>query len=112
MASQAYKTSCNEEYIIIGNDALMKCVIPSFVADFVSVVNWEDSEGSMIYANNNFGNDRSHLVLFTPGEDTTNGRTWFCFYQNCKYLESYLKICATRETNFADGQTHRHGVAF
>ena len=25
----------------------MKCVIPSFVADFVSVIQWEDSEGNM-----------------------------------------------------------------
>ena len=24
----------------------MKCVIPSFVADFVSVIQWEDSEGN------------------------------------------------------------------
>ena len=47
MASQIYKTSSHEEYIIIGNDALMKCVIPSFVADFVSVIQWEDSEGNM-----------------------------------------------------------------
>ena len=46
MASQIYKTSSHEEYIIIGNDALMKCVIPSFVADFVSVIQWEDSEGN------------------------------------------------------------------
>ena len=64
MANQAYKTSSNEEYIIIGNDALMKCVIPSFVADFVSVINWEDSEGSLIFSNNNFGNERHH---------------WFCY---------------------------------
>ena len=71
MASQAYKTSSNEEYIIIGNDALMKCLIPSFVADFVSVVNWEDSEGSMIYANNNLGNDRmGHTQVFLIHEKT------------------------------------------
>ena len=46
VASQIYKTSSHEEYIITGNDALMKCVIPSFVADFVSVIQWEDSEGN------------------------------------------------------------------
>ena len=56
MATQAYKTGASEEYIIIGNDALMKCYIPSFVTDFVSVVSWVDSEGSQIFENDNFGN--------------------------------------------------------
>ena len=35
-----------EEYVIVGNDAIMKCKIPSFVADFVSVVNWQDALGN------------------------------------------------------------------
>ena len=35
-----------EEYVIVGNDAIMKCKIPSFVADFVSVVSWQDAEGN------------------------------------------------------------------
>ena len=56
MATQAYKTGASEEYIIIGNDAIMKCNIPSFVTDFVSIVNWEDSEGGLFFKNNNFGN--------------------------------------------------------
>ena len=86
MASQAYKTSSNEEYIIIGNDALMKCVIPSFVADFVAVVNWEDSEGTLIYTNNNFGNDRLKLVMFDMREGTANFRTWFCLLKMFLYF--------------------------
>ena len=86
MASQAYKTSSNEEYIIIGNDALMKCLIPSFVADFVSVVNWEDSEGTLIYTNNNFGNDRSKLVTFDIQEGTANHRLWVCLLKMSIYF--------------------------
>ena len=35
-----------EEYVIVGNDAILKCKIPSFVADFVSVVSWQDAEGN------------------------------------------------------------------
>ena len=85
MASQAYKTSSNEEYIIIGNDALMKCLIPSFVADFVSVVNWEDSEGTLIYTNNNFGNDRSKLVTLDIQEGTPNHRLWVCLLKMSIY---------------------------
>ena len=35
----------------------MKCEVPSFVADFVSVVNWLDSEGGVYFPNNNdYGN--------------------------------------------------------
>ena len=34
------------EPIINGNDAILKCSVPSFVADFVSVVAWIDSEGN------------------------------------------------------------------
>ena len=33
----------HEENVISGNTALVKCFIPSYVADIVSVVNWVDS---------------------------------------------------------------------
>ena len=49
MANQNFKTSSIEEYVIVGNDALMKCIIPSFVSDWVSVVSWEDSEGDVYH---------------------------------------------------------------
>lgn len=29
-----------------GNSAIFKCLIPSFVADFVSVESWVDEEGT------------------------------------------------------------------
>ena len=53
MIQQSYKSGPEEEYVILGNDALMKCKIPSFVADFVSVVSWVDNEGRDIYPKNN-----------------------------------------------------------
>ena len=39
-------------YVIIGNSALFKCEIPSFVTDFVSVVNWSDQEGNDYFMGN------------------------------------------------------------
>lgn len=34
-----------ETYAIVGNDALIKCEVPSFVVDLVKVANWvDDSE--------------------------------------------------------------------
>ena len=35
----------DEEQVMLGNDILLKCDIPSFEADFISVVGWVDSEG-------------------------------------------------------------------
>ena len=36
------------ESVIHGNDAILKCSIPSFVADFVSISGWIDSEGNQL----------------------------------------------------------------
>jgi len=34
--------------VIVGNDALLKCDIPSFVQDFISVDSWVSNEGTSI----------------------------------------------------------------
>lgn len=36
----------NNEHVIKGNSAVIKCSIPSFVADFVSVLSWNDNTGN------------------------------------------------------------------
>ena len=57
MASHLYTTSGgDQEYVIIGNDVLLKCNIPSFVADFVHVTGWVDSEGVGYLVDDKFGN--------------------------------------------------------
>lgn len=35
-----------ETYVIVGNDAIIKCDIPSFVGDLVSAVSWHDNSGN------------------------------------------------------------------
>ena len=57
VASQDYRIGSEEEYVIDGNDALLKCKIPSFVADFVHVVNWKDDKQNILYPNKNYGNE-------------------------------------------------------
>lgn len=54
MAQQNYDTHVNQEYVIHGNDVIVKCGIPSFVADFVSVVGWMDSVGHEILDRGNY----------------------------------------------------------
>ena len=55
MVSQEYSTRAGDVYVIIGNSALMKCDVPSFVADFVSVNSWVDNQGQEHFTTNNNG---------------------------------------------------------
>lgn len=43
------------EYVIKGNAAVLKCSIPSFVADFVRVESWIDEEGNELRYSDNYG---------------------------------------------------------
>ena len=55
--NQEYETDAEKEYVIIGNSVLMKCKIPSFVADFVSVESWKDNYDNEYFSgmSNNYG---------------------------------------------------------
>lgn len=53
---QPYEAEADNEYVIRGNSVVMKCEIPSFVADFVSVTMWQDTEGNNFYPSKDYGN--------------------------------------------------------
>lgn len=59
--SQDYETDVSREYAMLGNDAILKCKLPSFVADFVAIVSWVDSENQVFFANNQ--GKHWHLVI-------------------------------------------------
>ena len=46
VAAQAYHVTVPDDSVIVGNDAVIRCNIPSFVTDFLSVTAWVTSEGS------------------------------------------------------------------
>jgi hypothetical protein len=46
VVTQPYDTYGDQEHIIRGNSAILKCRIPSFVADFLDVVAWVDNDGN------------------------------------------------------------------
>ena len=48
-------TETHNVYVINGNSALLKCEIPSFVADFVSVESWTDNAGHEYFSELNKG---------------------------------------------------------
>lgn len=58
---QFYQTEVNNEYVIRGNSAVLKCSIPSFVADFVSVVSWQDDSGNM-YAGTDASSNQGNVI--------------------------------------------------
>lgn len=43
--SQAYTVMLVDENVLRGNAAIVKCLIPSFVTEYVSVASWIISEG-------------------------------------------------------------------
>lgn len=50
VVNQNYEVDVFKETVILGNDALLKCSIPSFVADLLTVHGWIDSLGVTIGA--------------------------------------------------------------
>lgn len=44
VVSQAYDVKFWEEYVLRGNAAILKCQIPSFVSEYVTVNSWIISE--------------------------------------------------------------------
>ncbi|XP_034653886.1 Down syndrome cell adhesion molecule-like protein Dscam2 isoform X2 [Drosophila subobscura] len=64
VVSQFYITEAENEYVIRGNAAVVKCKIPSFVADFVQVEAWVDDGGVELWRNNaTAAYDGKYLVL-------------------------------------------------
>lgn len=55
VVTQYYEAEVVSEYVIRGNAAILKCTIPSFVAEFVSVDSWVGSDGSTFKPTNDYG---------------------------------------------------------
>ena len=63
VVNQNYMTEATNEYVITGNSALMRCVIPSFVSDFISLQNWQDEKGNvMVPHTNNYGRQQQKTL--------------------------------------------------
>ncbi|KRF79711.1 cell adhesion molecule Dscam1 isoform X4 [Drosophila virilis] len=61
VVAQYYDTDVNKAYVIRGNAAVLKCEIPSFVADFVSVVSWHTDQNEDFLPGTEY--DGKYLVL-------------------------------------------------
>ncbi|XP_038214403.1 Down syndrome cell adhesion molecule-like protein Dscam2 isoform X26 [Zerene cesonia] len=61
VVSQHYDTDVNKEYVIMGNSIILKCQVPSFVADFIEVLSWHTDEKEDFYPGENY--EGKYLVL-------------------------------------------------
>lgn len=62
MVAQYYDTDVNKEYAIRGNSAILKCVVPSFVADFIKVLSWHTDQGEEFVQGNDYGSKTNRLL--------------------------------------------------
>lgn len=64
-----------------GNAAILKCLIPSFVADFVQITAWVDDEGNeFVNGNDDYNGNEVYLVeinLESYDEVEWFGNFWF-----------------------------------
>ncbi|XP_069356511.1 cell adhesion molecule Dscam1 isoform X37 [Maniola hyperantus] len=61
VVAQNYDTDVNKEYVIMGNSIILKCQVPSFVADFIEVMSWHTDENEDFFPGENY--DGKYLVL-------------------------------------------------
>jgi len=64
VVAQVYDADVNKEYAIQGNSAVLKCQVPSFVADFVHVVSWHTDKDESFYPGEDYGNS----LAWPPGQ--------------------------------------------
>ena len=60
MVHQSYQTDVNLEHVIRGNSAVLKCSVPSFVADFVTVDTWLVDDNHVVHGDS-FGKEITPL---------------------------------------------------
>ena len=48
VVTQRYEVNVYDEYVLRGNSAILKCHIPSFVADYVYVSGWVADDNTVI----------------------------------------------------------------
>lgn len=55
MVGQHYEVNVMDEYVLLGNAAVLRCHIPSFVTDFVFVDSWLSQDSTVFATDNAYG---------------------------------------------------------
>ena len=72
-----------DESVLKGNSAILKCVIPSFVGDFVSVEAWVDADGRNYYPSDNYGRNMTTGYNLFKMNDFIMNITFLCNIFRC-----------------------------
>lgn len=48
---QAYQLRVNDEFVLKGNSAVLKCIVPSFMGDFLEIIEWVSESGESFIIN-------------------------------------------------------------
>ncbi|XP_076307336.1 cell adhesion molecule Dscam1-like isoform X1 [Tachypleus tridentatus] len=64
---QKHEVKVYDENVVRGNTALLQCVIPSNVTDYVTVTSWTLSDGLIIFPSQSYDSNAKH-VAFPTGE--------------------------------------------
>ena len=51
VVGQSYQVNVHDEYVLLGNAALLRCLVPSFVSDYVIVDAWQSDADDVITPN-------------------------------------------------------------
>jgi hypothetical protein len=89
VVQQFYQTRVIDEFVLRGNTATLKCLIPSFIADFVQVVEWVTDGGSFSASS-------------TSDTDYGNRNVTLCFFVTLLILNIFL-FTASHQLTFFPG---------
>ena len=56
---QDYEVRVNDEFVLRGNAALLKCLVPSYVSDVVQIESWTSSQGE-VFGGSDWGKNKNH----------------------------------------------------
>jgi hypothetical protein len=71
---QDYEVRVNDEFVLRGNAALLKCLVPSYVSDVVQIESWTSSQGE-VFGGSDWGKQNHHIILHSP---------FLCFGYSCE----------------------------
>lgn len=55
VVTQYYEADSSKEHVIRGNAGIIKCVLPSFIADFLDVVSWHTDQDENFFPGTDYG---------------------------------------------------------
>ncbi|KAK6641870.1 hypothetical protein RUM44_013588 [Polyplax serrata] len=90
---EPYEAEADNEYVIRGNSAIMKCEVPSFVADFVTVEMWTDTEGNTYYQNSDYVVQQFYQSRVSD-EFVLRGNTAILKCQIPSFVADYIEVVA------------------